>query len=198
MKWIGPLLFFTGWLIILSFPSCMKKTEVWSYQEAFDLGSLVNNQIIYLSGNHYGVRKMSSLGQKEDVTEHYPDSAGWAKELDILKTADISKPGVRPYYAAESYESPLFLIDNFILTDTGRSNTMYQKIFRDKQTNRLARIQAEERVDNPIYHSGRYIEIVFRTIDEDVLIIDSIKVEGYQKIIFQDTAFYSSIAKIIR
>jgi len=198
MKWISPLLFFTGWLVMLSFPSCRKNTEVRSYQEALDLEGLVNTQVVYFSDNHYGIHKRSCLGQKEEVVEHYPDSAGWSKQLDILKTVDISKPGLRSYYAAESYESPSFLIDYYVLIDTGRSNTMYQKIFRDKLTNHLARIQAKQRVDNPIYHSGRYIEIVFRTIDEDIPIIDSIKVEGYQKIIFQDTVFYSSIGKIIQ
>jgi hypothetical protein len=151
-----------------------------------------------LSENGFGIYKTSRLGSKEEQVEQYLDSSGWANELNILKTADISKPGLRPYYTFKSSESSHHLIDAYIINDTGRFSTVYQKIYRDKKSNHLARIIVEQRVDNPIYHSGRNIEIVFKGLDESTVIIDSIKVEGFQKIIFMDTAHYTSISRIVR
>jgi len=196
MKWIDYLMLFGGIIFILS--SCSKSTEYQSDQNTFDLEGLVNSQVFFLYDNHYGIHKITKLGSKEEVVEQYPDSSGWANELKILKTADINKPGVRPYYNFKSSESFLYSIDSYILNETGRSNTLFQKIYRDKQTNHLARIMVEQRIDNPIYHSGRYIVIVFKGLEEDVVIIDSIKVTGYQKIIFLDTTFYNSISRIIQ
>ena len=183
---------------MLSLSSCKKNIENRSFEHKFDLSDLVDSQVIYLSANHYGVRKISSLGDKKDTVENYPDSSGWAKELNILKTVDVSKPGLRPYYNFKSYQDASCQIESYNLTDTGRLNTIYQKIFRDKITKKLARIEAEQIIDNPIYHSSRYIEIIFKQDDADTPVIDSLKVKGYQKMIFQDTAFYNSIAKIIQ
>ena len=198
MNRTGFLLLLTGWMVMLSLYSCKKNIETRSFEHKFDLVNLIDSQVVYLSANHYGVRKISSLGDKKDTVENYPDSSGWAKELNILKTVDVSKPGIRPYYKFKSYEEASCLVESYILTDTGKLNTIYQKVFRDKTSKKLAKIVAEQIIDNPIYHSGRYIEIIFKQDDADNLVIDSLKVKGYQKMIFQDTAFYNSIAKTIR
>ena len=97
----------------------------------------------------------------------------------------------------KTYEKALFLVDEYFVTDSGSLPTIYQKIVRDKDSGQLARIEAQQRVNNPIYHSNRHIEIVFNQGDAYKLIIDSILVKGYQKIISQDTVFYTTIAKVI-
>jgi len=198
MKWIDSLLMNGVLIIILSLSSCSSNNEHQFDQNAFNLESLVNAQVFFLSDNNYGILKTSRLGSKEEQVEHYLDSSGWANELNILKTADISKPGLRPYYTFQSSESSRHLIDSYIIMDTGKYSTVYQKIYRDKKSNHLAKIIVEQRVDNPIYHSGRNIEIVFKGFDKNAVIIDSIKVEGFQKIIFMDTAHYTSISRVVR
>ena len=197
MKRINLLLITAGWGILMVLSCCGRNPETQSYEKLFDLGSLIDSQVIYLSVNHYGIRKISSLGFQEEVTENYPDSSGWEKELSIIKTADLSKPGLRPYYMVKTYEKALFLVDEYFVTDSGSLPTIYQKIVRDKDSGQLARIEAQQRVNNPIYHSNRHIEIVFNQGDAYKLIIDSILVKGYQKIISQDTVFYTTIAKVI-
>jgi len=117
--------------------------------------------------------------------------------LNIIRTADISKPGLRSYYAIETYDSLEFNIDHYILMDSGNSTTIYQKIYRDKTSRQLLKVKAFQNVNNPIYDSERYIEIIFNKKDRDNLIIDSIMVEGFQKMILSDTTFYRSISKIL-
>jgi len=197
MKWIDSLLFYGGVFIILSVSACSISIENQSYQNTFDLEGLINSQVISLSANNYGIQKITRLGSKEEIVEQYPDSSGWAKELNIIKTADINKPGLRPYYDLLSSDSSIYTIDTYILNDTGRSNTIYQKIYHSKNNNHLIRIGIKQQIDNPIYHSGRYIEVIFKGPKDDVVLIDSIIVKGYQKIIFLDTAFYNSISRTI-
>jgi hypothetical protein len=89
------------------------------------------------------------------------------------------------------------MVDHYILLDSGNSNTIFQKIYRDDASDHLLKIQALQVVKNPIYDSKRFIEIIFKDVDSDKQIIDSISVEGYQTMILSDTTFYRSISKIL-
>jgi hypothetical protein len=187
-----------GIVFLLFFSSCRKNVENRSLKKALDLDSLVDSQVTFLSDNHYGIHKITRLGPREEVVEHYPDSSGWARELDILKKADISKPGIRPYYSYELSGNSSYNIDNFILIDSGRYKTTYQIVYRSKLTDIPFLVQTGQHISNPIYHSSRFIEIVFREIEAEEIVIDSIRVKGYQKIIFRDTAYYSLVSRTIQ
>jgi len=197
MKWFAALLVFGGGIILLLVSACSRNIENQSHTDFFDLEGLIDSQVITLSSNNYGIQKLTKLGSEEDMFKHYPDSAGWAKELDIIKTANINKPGLSPYYNLLTQDSSVYLIDTYVLNDTGRSSTLYQKIYRSKKSRTVNKIKIKQQTDNPIYHSDRNIEVLFKQQEEDV-IIDSIIVNGYQKIIFLDTAFYQSISRTIQ
>lgn len=197
MKWIAALLVFGGGVVLLLVSACSRNIENQSNTDIFDLEGLIDSQVITLSSNNYGIQKLIKLGSEEDMIEYYPDSAGWARELDIIKTANINKPGLSPYYNLLTQDSSIYLIDTYVLNDTGRSSTLYQKIYRSKKSRYINKIKIKQQTDNPIYHSGRNIEVVFKQQEDDV-IIDSIIVSGYQKIIFLDTALYQSISWTIQ
>ena len=196
MKRIDALLILGGVIILSLMPACSGSIEDQSYPDTFDLEGLINAEVIFLSSKNFGIQKSIRLGSYEEKVELFPDSARWAKELNIIKTANINKPGLRPYYELQTIDSSIYLIDTYVLSDTERSNTLYQKIFRTKKNGYLEKICIKQQTDNPIYHSGRDIEVVFKRPDEDN-IIDSIIVKGYQKIIFLDTAFYQTISRTI-
>jgi len=202
---------FVFWML-----SCGNRTENQSDLQSFDLVGLVDSQVIFLTNNQYQVNKSSGLGPSEERTQFVPDSAGWARELNIIRTVDISKPGLRSYYALKTYDSLEFRIEHYFLMDSGNSDIIFQKIYRDKYTNQLLRVQILQNVTNPIYYSNRFIELIIKKEDEENLknmdilmdednqeewnnpIIDSIIVEGFQKMILSDTTFYRSISKILR
>ena len=186
-----------GLIFIFWMASCGNMAENQSDQNSFDLVGLVDSQVILLTNNNYQIRKISRLGSSDESTQFVPDSAGWARELNIIRTADISKPGLRSYYTIETYDSLEFNIDHYTLLDSGNSTTIYQKIYWEKASGKLLKIQALQNVNNPIYDSERYIEIIFNKEDRENLIIDSIIVEGFQKMILSDTTLYRSISKIL-
>jgi hypothetical protein len=186
-----------GLIFIFWMASCGNMAENQSDQNSFDLVGLVDSQVILLTNNNYQIRKISRLGSSDESTQFVPDSAGWARELNIIRTADISKPGLRSYYTIETYDSLEFNIDHYTLLDSGNSTTIYQKIYWEKASGQLLKIQALQNVNNPIYDSERYIEIIFNKEDRENLIIDSIIVEGFQKMILSDTTLYRSISKIL-
>lgn len=196
MKVHGYTSILTGLTLVVCMSSCLKKIETRNDQDVFYMEDLINNQIVYLSSHNYGIRKITRLGEREEITENYPDSLEWTKEFNILKDADISKPGLRPFYDIRSYETPMYRIDHYVLKDSGKSNTLYQKVFRDIKSGKLLRLLTEQYVQNPIYHSERRIELVFATIHGNT-VIDSITVTGYQKMIARDTAYYSLMARMI-
>jgi hypothetical protein len=184
-------------IFIFWMASCGNMAENQTDQNSFDLVGLVDSQVILLTNNNYQIRKISRLGSSDESTQFVPDSAGWARELNIIRTADISKPGLRSYYTIETYDSLEFNIDHYTLLDSGNSTTIYQKIYWEKASGQLLKIQALQNVNNPIYDSERYIEIIFNKEDRENLIIDSIIVEGFQKMILSDTTLYRSISKIL-
>jgi hypothetical protein len=197
MRWIGSWHFYVGVIILFVISACNRYVDNASHENTFDLEGFIDSQVIFLSANKFGVRKVTRLGLKEDEVEQYPDSAGWVKELNIIRTANINKPGLRPYYDLQSVDSSMFHIDTYILIDTGRANTLYQKIYRSKDDGSLEKIRIRQRVDNPIYSSGRDIEVALKRREGDD-VIDSILIHGYQKMVLLDTAFYQTITSIIR
>ena len=187
-----------GLAFIFWISSCGYRAENQSKLKTFDLVGLVDSQVNFLSSNKYQIKKTSLLGASEESTQYVPDSAGWARELNVIRTADISKPGLRAYYKIVTYDSLGFTIDHYTLTDSGNSTTIYQKIYHRKASGQILKVQALQNVNNPIYDSRRYIEIIFdEKKDEDKLILDSIIVVGFQKMILSDTTFYRSIGKIL-
>lgn len=191
-------LLFAGLAFVLWISSCGNRPENQSKIKTFDLVGLIDSQVNLLSSNKYQIQKTSRLGSSEENTRYVPDSAGWARELNVIRTADISKPGLRAYYTIETYDSLEFTIDQYNLIDSGNSNTIYQKIYHGRSSGQILKVQALQKVNNPIYDSRRFIEISFKEEkDEDNLIIDSIVVVGFQKMILSDTTFYRSIGRIL-
>lgn len=190
-------LLYTGLSLFFLLTSCGNRAERQSDLKSFDLVGLVESQVIFLTDNEYQLIKKSSLGPSDDLAEYVPDSAGWVREMSILRTADISKPGLRSYYALDSYDSLDYTIEHYNLLESGNSNTIYQKIYRDAASDQLLKIQALQNVSNPIYDSKRYLEITFQKVGKDTEIIDSIVVRGYQTMILSDTVIYESISKIL-
>jgi len=191
-------LLFAGLAFVLWISSCGNRPENQSKIKTFDLVGLIDSQVNLLSSNKYQIQKTSRLGSSEESTRYVPDSAGWARELNVIRTADISKPGLRAFYTIETYDSLEFTIDQYNLIDSGNSNTIYQKIYHRRSSGQILKVQALQKVNNPIYDSRRFIEISFKEKkDEDNLIIDSIVVVGFQKMILSDTTFYRSIGRIL-
>ncbi len=190
-------LLYTGLWLLFFATSCGNRPEDQSDQKSFDLVGLIDSQVIFLTDNEYQVIKTSSLGSSTELAQYIPDSAGWVSEMSIIRTADISKPGLRSYYRLERYDSLDYTIEYYTLLDSGNSNTVYQKIYHDATTGKLLKIKALQNVSNPIYDSKRYVEISFQEVDKDTAVIDSIMVKGYQTMILSDTVFYHSTSKIM-
>jgi hypothetical protein len=190
-------LLYTGLSFLFLLTSCGNSAERQPDLKSFDLERLVDSQVIFLAENEYQVIKKSSLGTSDDLVQYVPDSAGWVREMGIIRTADISKPGLRSYYTLESYDSLEYTIEHYSLLNSGNSNIIYQKIYRDAASDQLLKIQALQNVNNPIYDSNRYLEITFKEAEKDQEVIDSILVRGYQTMILSDTVIYQSISKII-
>jgi hypothetical protein len=194
---MGPRLLYTGLSLLFLLTACGNRTERQSDLKSFDLVGLVDAQVIFLTHNKYQVSKESSLGTSNELVQYVPDSAGWVREMGIIRTADISKPGLRSYYALASYDSLDYTIEHYTLLASGNSNTIYQKVYRDAASDQLLKIKALQKVSNPIYDSKRYLEITFQEVGKDTGIIDSIVVRGYQTMILSDTVIYKSISKIL-
>lgn len=186
------------WIFLLFvISSCRQDIDGGSLEKAFDMNRFVDDQTTWLSKHRYGLRKITRLDSSVETIEYIPDSSGWARELDILRTVDISKPAIRPFYDHKVSEADQFKIDRFIVKDSGRHKTTYQAIYRKKNDSNPSIIRSGQYISNPIYRSERIIEIIFKDTVTDTLEIDSVKVQGYQKIIFRDTAFYNTSTIIL-
>ena len=198
MQGIDHRLLLMGLAMVVLMYSCGENPSSMSDLRSFDLKGLADGQVTTLSQGGYRIQKISQLGPSQDKTEYRPDSSGWKRELDILRNADISKPGLRPYYSYTNYDSVDLIVEHYALTDTGQSDVIYQKVYHHKNSGLLWKIEVLQQVNNPIYNSSRIIQAIFREEDNQQMLLDSLKVKGFQHMIISDTTFYQTTCKILK
>ena len=165
--------------------------------EIFNLDQFITGQVEYLAKNQAELEKQSGFGDTEEIVTLRHDSAAWAKELSLFRTADIHKPGLRSFYEQEEYESGGDLVTEYELSDSTQSETINLRIIRSKETGNIVKIEALQHTRNPIYNSRRKLMMKFLPARDIEVRLDSFSVTGFQKMVIQDSVTYQSSGKIL-
>ncbi len=172
MKRVGDLKVFLISILVVS--ACGNvapdSIEVASYPE---IDTLLSNQVLLLEGNQ--LEKEVWLDGKSESKQFSPDSTGWAQELSFLKEINPNQSGYVGAFDESKEGSSLELQ----LQEGENGSLTY---FSSIPTDNLLSIRATIHEDKDVYTHHK--EVVVNFLNGK---IKSYQVDGYQKIVLNDT-----------
>jgi hypothetical protein len=162
----------------------------------FDINGLLDGHILLLDSLNPVLHKIAFLGSRADTTIFRPDSAGWARELDIFKELDLNRPVLRDKYSqtlehnANSGKKTI----HYTPVESINSGVKYLRIsFMEGE---IFQVEGEFQQRSLLYDASRKLTIDFDPFRNGSTII-SYSIIGRQKIILQDTIFYQVQSDLI-
>lgn len=179
--------------------SCVpdQKNRIKIANSFYDINGLIDEQVKILDSISPSILKKAILNGKEEVTNLTPiDSATWAKELIIFKSADINRSILSDSYEiAESLDSNSKKI---LYTSKYPEKTNVEKLSILLGIADQNPIQIHATVDNrnELFDSAKKLQMHFIT-KNGILLLSSYNIEGSQKMISKDSTTYLIEAEII-
>ena len=176
--------------------SCSNKQKKTS--SLFDVDSLIQAQVQYLSKEHAGLNKISSLGDSSSSISLVPkDITAWKKELEIFSVLQlVNKPINRNSYMVEiepDTRSNLlvttFAIKPSLPADEKDLPIEYLKIYYQESPHKIRRIEGQYREFSMMYKTSRVLRIEFQPVN-DTMILTSYSISGGQKMLMGDSVQY--------
>lgn len=163
----------------------------------YDINGLIDEQVKILDSISPSILKKAILNGKEEFTKLTPiDSATWAKELIIFKSADINRSMLSDSYViTESINSHS---KNILYTSKypGKTKVEELSVLLGNADQNPIEIHAIVDNRNELFDSAKKLEIHFIT-KGGILLLSSYKIEGSQKMISKDSTTYVIKAEII-
>lgn len=161
--------------LLLAIAGCQKlKPDSVQIPEYPDYEALMEDQVELLRNKK--MRKEVWLDGKSEIQVLNMDSTSWAKELSFLKEINPNQP---EYVGA--FEKVGDDISQTLTLSPGEKGTLKKTTF-SRDTEGFSQISATFHEDKDIYIHHREIDLKFENG-----ILKSLKVDGYQKIMFKDT-----------
>ena len=183
--------------MILSVWSCSydqtkKQKSVSNY---YDINGLIDEQVKLLDSINPSFFKKATIDRNEEIQDFAPTDSSWAKELMTFKSTDINKPTLTESYFTQESE----VADNKKITYISKRPRSTEvdslSIIFIKNTSNPLRINACLVDHNELYTSEKFIELSFRQLN-GVNLISSYRINGWQKMIMQDSTSYYVEARI--
>ena len=176
-------LFFLVILIACQKPEIDNSTVV-SY---FDLPAVISTQQKQLKEQHAGIEKNLKVNKKLENIKI--DSVDWDKELQLFVEANINKPVlIGSYKVDEKKEGDLSKITYTTLDDKNK----VKELIVTKTGEVLNTVEVDWVESNPIYHSEKQMKLDF---ENNKLL--QFTIDGYQKMVADDTLYYNLEAHVI-
>lgn len=184
------------WLLafaaVLLISSC-ERSNTAATPNAFNIDSLIQEQILYLSNSQTGLRKQAWINNVYQDTTFVPaDSAAWAKELDIFsEIGRINKPiNQGSYDVTDNLDDPTSNLTLRTLSSNKPLPIVYLKTFYLDTPSKLRKIEALYRQENSLLTSRRILIMEFSdTYNKSIL--TSYSIEGDQKMFIGDSVRFT-------
>lgn len=175
-------------LVLLS--SCERQQTASLY---YNIDSLVNEQILYLTQTKAGLRKQGEINSVAQDTTFVPaDSAAWARELDIFtEIGMVNKPiNQGAYEVMDGLDDPSsnLTIRSFIANK--ELSVVYLKLFYLETPDKLRKIEALYQQENTLLKSNRNLVMEFTDM-YNKSILTSYSIVGEQKMFVGDTVNFT-------
>jgi hypothetical protein len=159
----------------------------------YDIDSLVNEQIQYLTEHKAGLRKQGEISSVALDTTFIPeDSAAWARELDIFtEIGMVNKPiNQGAYEVIDGLDDPFSNLTIRTYTTNKELSIVHLKLFYLDTPGKLRKIEALYQQENALLKSKRSLMMEFADI-YNKSILTSYSIKGEQKMFVGDTVNFT-------
>ena len=176
--------------------SCSNKQKTTS--SLFDVDSLIQAQVQYLSKEHAGLNKISSLGDSSSSISLVPkDITAWKKELEIFSVLQlVNKPVNRNSYIVENQPDTrsnlsvrTFAIKPSLPDDEKNLPIEYLKIYYQESPDKIRKIEGQYKESSMMYKTSQVLSMEFQPVN-DKMILTSYSIFGGQKMFMGDSVQY--------
>lgn len=183
-------------LVVLTAWSCAPDTNNEKSTTYYDINGLVDRQIKLLVSASPSILKKAIIDGHEEESKIQPqDSAHWAKELIIFKSADINRSMLSDsYIISESSNSRIKTITyTSKYPDDTEVDALSVELDNDQKPMKIRAILDNQ---NELFKSAKTLEVKFKDVNGQKL-ISSYSIEGWQKMISKDSAAYLIEADLV-
>ena len=177
-------------LIVLAGCSEVVQDKIQNTDQYFDLKGLLEGQIVLLDSLRPTLEKTTQIDDEREKQSLQPDSAGWARELEIFFEADINEPILRDaYQLKEEAPGDSLRIASYEASDLENAEIKFLKVYYLPEADRLRYITAAFSEKNALYSSDRLLKLEFEAF-KDQTVLTRYSIEGTQKMLLKDTILY--------
>lgn len=181
-------------ILILAFGSCTPEKSTG--KGIFNFDSLLNEQISALSQRMRVVDKITMMdGVKSDST-FIPSEIGWTRELEVFRQlGSANKPADRSTYTYTDFakDERSNLVVNRFTSDEAMVRELKFYFIPGEMT--LKKIEGFVHDENLLYTTHRFLKMEF-VDDGDASVLIAYSADGFQKMIFSDTVWFSIDSKV--
>lgn len=183
-------------LIFIIFVSC-NSGEKDSVDLYFDLEAKVNLTVDQLVANSHVLTKFASLNDETDTALVEPDTLQWKRELELFSTANINKIQYKGVYAVEDKndENSNLQIRTYTHLDPEKANVTWMEVHYLEDFERVSFIKLNYKENNAGFSVYRDLSMNYEAIRGEYF-LSSYSIEGYQKILGQDTVQFNIVGDI--
>jgi len=177
---------------------CNPKPVEGGLQRYFDLDSLVSSQVENIPLQNATLSKKIVIDRKTESKDINLDSAGWSEEFKLFSLANINKPvnwGMYTVVDKKDEHSNLH-IREYRHIEQEEAEVPFLKIWYLGDFTSTKKIHLKYVHDNIVFHSERVLKIEMDEINGETL-INRYSINGYQKLIGMDTAYYSMEGEVL-
>lgn len=177
-------------LVIMSLSCRQIESNNLAKDKYFDINGLIDHQVAILDSIGPLFLKTAVIdGALESTQFSAKDFSTWTKELSIFKSADINKPMLADSY--EIIESKISGLQTIIYLSKYPSATQVDSLavsFADSSEN-PSTFHARIAGRNALFESAKTIDLAFENVSGQNM-LSNYKIEGWQKMISQDSSSY--------
>jgi len=161
----------------------------------FNVKGLLDGQIVMMDSLKPSLVKKAVLKGDPDHSTFQPDSAAWARELELFYELDLNKTSLRDKYKIERTFQEDFAQQAIVYSSLDEEETAVDQVkivFEHGQPRLLEGVYNSK---SPLFNSRRNLSIWFAPLDS-VNVISAYAISGAQKMVWTDTVYFEIEGKL--
>lgn len=184
------------WILLTATTFCCIEPEKATLETHmyFGVKELLQEQVFLLDSLQPVLVKTAILEDTVETVSFNPDSAGWARELEIFQELDLNKASLRNKYDVDTIDEGDQKVVTFRSRNEVETGVDLLKVVMKNDKPEL--IVGNFRSESLLYTSERDFAIRFSSFDS-LQALESYRVAGMQKMIWKDSVFFEIEGKTL-
>ncbi len=183
-----------SFFVLIAIFSCTQQSAKREINAYFDIDSLFMEQTYLLAGVPFS--KSAVIDGKSETGHVTFDTTAWQKELAMYIGLDINKAALVGAYESSEEVTPAGKSVSYQLKQANDAGVQWIQLNQNKD-GLVTGLEALFREENALYQNQRKLSATFN-IENGKSVLQTYRIEGYQKILLKDTVNYTIVASRVR